>query len=113
MAVDSETFEVEVRRVYPTKDGFANVLKYVEWRVVYTKGDHQSIAGGLLDLDVDDLNSESFIDIENITDETIKSWIQDEVGANIWNHLRNHHEYELDRMIAEEQLIVWEPPLVE
>jgi hypothetical protein len=68
----------ELRRVgCVTTENFTDIVKYIEWEVHFFETslpDHHSVALIKTELDVDDVNAESFVAFSDVTKANIVAW---------------------------------------
>lgn len=96
--------------VYPLLGNYENVVKRVIWNIEFFDTEYPDVKSvGSVDtmLNTDDINS--FIEIENLTNDDILIWALETQGdQDFINSIQSFHEERLQRLIIESQLVKYD-----
>lgn len=102
--------EVYLNDIYVMNtDLYKNVIRKVTWSIVFSRGDHISVAGGESDISFNPLNG--FIDIDELDANKVLDWALSSHGMakdNFIAHLRQLHTPVIERSEKESQLVIWD-----
>lgn len=105
-------FYIESINVIPSINGCINAIKRIVWHVIFEKDGIQSQGAG--ETYLNDPVAESFIPIDQLTDQQVIDWVVEKNGgANYLAEIRAYHEQDIDIKKLKESLITWEQPLLE
>lgn len=92
------TYSWDCRTVdtYPTQGELTDVVYNVHWRLTRTEEAHSATSIGTHNLTVEDIQTEDFIDFENLTHEQVITWVEESMGEERVSELK----VSLDNQIA-------------
>lgn len=102
--------EVYINEIFVTNtDLHKNVINKVTWSVVFSKGDHASVAGGESAIKFTQLKN--FIEIDDLDANTVLDWAFSSHGVpkeNFLSHLKSIHAPVIEKLERESKLTVWD-----
>lgn len=84
---------------------FTDVIKIVEWECIFTDGVSSATVHGETTFDLSRLD-DNFLDVSNVSPETIETWIKEEMGSR-WDFMVEEHYQQLQKMTDKESLTVY------
>lgn len=106
MSEITHTFKKLKVLVDPTITSHQNVISRIYWKITFTDGVSESAAIGATDVDVQNLDN--FIEIQNVTDETIEKWVTAKEGGDTFiQMLSGIHTQIINRKTSEAQFTVY------
>ena len=101
------TMKLHEVHIFESKNGYENVVGMVRWTVEFSRGQFVSRAGVETLLDVSSLSN--FTPIAQVTREQVLTWAAAAQGGDAFvEHLRPHHENELDLQERRAGLVPYE-----
>jgi hypothetical protein len=102
--------EAYINDIFVTNtDLHKNVINKVTWSVVFSKGDHTSVAGGESEIKFTQINN--FIDINDLDANTVLDWAFSSHGTtkeNFLQHLKTIHAPFIEKLERESKMVVWD-----
>ena len=92
------TWSIPTLEYFPSKDGFNDVVHIIHWVLVGTDGDLSSSVYGTQNLNTDDLNPDKYVAYDNLTFETVVSWLEESLGVDRINELHTIVQQNIDNM---------------
>jgi hypothetical protein len=82
------TWKINQLEIVPSQDGLSNVVQSIVWSLVASDGDVSAATEGQTQLN--EPNSASFIDFENLTPNIVESWIETNTEPALLAAYRNN-----------------------
>lgn len=93
----SISYTFKKKRVYVDNNinGYSDVISKVEWEIIFTDGNFESIAAGETFLDL--TNLEPFTPTDQVTDEKLEEWLFEQELSRNWTEFYAFHVHNIER----------------
>jgi hypothetical protein len=113
MALDiTYNWQINVLDCYPTASGETDVVSRAYYFLVAATGSYDVVAGGYQDLPLPSLTG-SFIPFQDLTLETVVGWVEEQIGVEGIQNIKNDLASQLEVKInppTERKKSPWLPP---